>query len=258
MAFVISSAARLSVSNALLNLLVSAVLIARSSCLSCVELPISYPSSLIWACRSVSSVFMVSMAALAFSMSRWRSSLSFLFLFSEFWQRSRCSMSIASSLRNRAIIESMSAMTLSKYPRVVAAVAILATAPLRYILAMFCSAAMPLLPTRLLEDTCSSVVEEFVKTATDSSLLRISTALSRPWSSSVRRRTRSLHTLAFSWQPSLVVAKKASSAFSCSWVSSRRSLLSAICLALVALSNSCLSNVSESVASSALLVPMSS
>mmetsp|Transcript_9007 Transcript_9007/g.25871 ORF Transcript_9007/g.25871 Transcript_9007/m.25871 type:complete len:242 (-) Transcript_9007:115-840(-) len=188
-----------------------------------------------------------SMVLPALSMCALRSSMSFVFLPSAFWQRSRCSMSSCSSLRKFAIIWSMEAMTLSKCPPERMATASCAKPKLWYRWAKFANCA--------LRTDCSKparfgvaliwmkVVVEAWKVFRASGLVKISIAFPTPISSSVRRRVRSLHSSAFFWHPTFTSSNNFSSAANCFLASSKSSSVSASRWFFCARSNSCCCNV---------------
>mmetsp|Transcript_9021 Transcript_9021/g.25923 ORF Transcript_9021/g.25923 Transcript_9021/m.25923 type:complete len:233 (+) Transcript_9021:790-1488(+) len=195
-------------------------------------------------------------------MSEWRSSTSFLLLSLAFWQRSRCAMSSCSSWRRTAIIPSMAAMTLSKWPPDFNMCATSAVFELLYLAAncvSFDTTAVRWSPSkRRAADNCMKVVAERSKISFASSLDKMAMALSMPASSSVRRRVRSLHSVALFAQPSFMSANKASSAESCSLVTSKICWLSDNCLLFVASSRVCCSKVAWSVSASAIFVRIKS
>mmetsp|Transcript_9018 Transcript_9018/g.25913 ORF Transcript_9018/g.25913 Transcript_9018/m.25913 type:complete len:289 (+) Transcript_9018:204-1070(+) len=206
-----------------------------------------------------------SMVLPAFSMCAFKSSMSFLFLPSAFWHRSRCAMSSCSSLRSTSTIASIAAITLSKCPPAFNMCAIFSALSLPNFAdncASFVAAAArrPSGPprTRRVAESCTRVVEERSKIFFASSLERIWTHLAMPASSSVRSLVRSLHSAAFTWQPSLVSAKKTSSAANCSFVVSRIPWLSANFLDLLASSAVCCSSVACKASASCSFVRINS
>mmetsp|Transcript_464 Transcript_464/g.1247 ORF Transcript_464/g.1247 Transcript_464/m.1247 type:complete len:298 (+) Transcript_464:722-1615(+) len=209
--------------------------------------------------RSFASSVIRLMVALVLVISPLRSSMSFLFLLSARWQRSRCAMSACSSLRRRAIMLSMDWMTLSKWPLALTCTASFARLRLwkRPARAFSFSYAAERLLCEFSADNCRKLPVAFSKVFCASRLWRIMTAWAMPRSSSVRSRVRSDHSAALSLQAALVSAKKASSALSSSAVVSRTMVVSASCLVLSAFSKFCFSNVFCSVSSSACFVAMS-
>mmetsp|Transcript_120856 Transcript_120856/g.385931 ORF Transcript_120856/g.385931 Transcript_120856/m.385931 type:complete len:305 (+) Transcript_120856:758-1672(+) len=202
-------------------------------------------------------------SAAAFSMAWLRSSMSFLFLFSAPSQRSRCSMSARSSLRSSAIIVSIDARTLSKWPPFLSSKARRAKPRFLYSEATLFSLANAAERSFLsapccLEESCKNmVVCAASKVFMLSGSVKMLMAWEMPVSSSVRRRVRTAHSLALVWQPDFVSAKKASSASSCALVSSRISLLSANFLVFWASSPVCWSKVACKVSDSLTFVAIS-
>mmetsp|Transcript_121795 Transcript_121795/g.191183 ORF Transcript_121795/g.191183 Transcript_121795/m.191183 type:complete len:298 (+) Transcript_121795:622-1515(+) len=199
----------------------------------------------------------------ALSISWPRSSNSFLFAFSLFSQISRCSMSSCSSFLRRPIMSSIMPMTLSKWPPFLTATAILAKPRLWNCDAKVFNRPYALVAPLLalcfcIDFNCKNVVVAFAKIFCADSLVNTLIAASMPCISSVRKRVRVDHSLAFVWHASFVSAKNASSAFNCSTVSSFNTSLSFSCFVFEASSLSCFCNVACKVSSSCNLVAMSS
>merc|ERR1719487_1119047 len=96
-----------------------------------------------------------------------------------------------------------------------------------------------------MEDSCTNVdVEASNVFAPPDKILM---AVCMPLSSSVRRRVRTDHSVAFVWHASFVSSKNASSAANCAVVSSRSTSLSDNFFVLAAESVSCFCNVASNV-----------
>mmetsp|Transcript_96460 Transcript_96460/g.268041 ORF Transcript_96460/g.268041 Transcript_96460/m.268041 type:complete len:228 (-) Transcript_96460:807-1490(-) len=189
--------------------------------------------------------------------------MSFLFLFWLPWHRSRCSMSACSSFRNRAIIRSIDAMTLSKWPLAITSTASFASPRLWLCWARALSRAKALArppslcPAVCWAESCMKFVVAFRKTSWEVLFERIRMALFMPSISSVRSRSRVDHSQVFFLNAVLRAATNALVAFSSAFASSRMSVVTARSSVLAALVKIRVLCVSFNVCSSSCFVAIS-